>query len=226
MEKPCKETAGRFAASRRPLLVGGKEIAMNVKIRRPRSCLGYLGWLVAIFFVFVLLYNGYAQVRIALARMQAEGLARELGYIPGSLLSEKLIQSDIGIVTGSYKCSTKLYFVTSLDLPEFEERLQQAKPRSLRIDPFPSDMTDIYYELPLTVASSDGNESTYNDILTPIPTFWWSLRDTFPIEGGTGYLYQTNLAVSIFKLGEELINDNIAVISYSAGRFPFWVLLC
>ncbi len=46
---------------------------MNMKIRRPRSCLGWFLWVFGVLVIFVLLYNGYAQARIALARMQAEG---------------------------------------------------------------------------------------------------------------------------------------------------------
>ena len=205
---------------------------MNIKIHRPRSCLGcvaWLGWLLIALIAFVLLYYGHVQVRISLARTQAEELARELGYTPASFLSRRMSGSNVNIVSGSVLCSTEFYFVTPLEPPEFEERLQQVKPGGRRDIPFPGYRTDIYLHLPLTV---DGVEaSPFNpwldrDALTPLPTYLWSLPDESLTGGGFVYLYQTRSTASTLTYGGQQIDGNIAVIRRDAGRFPFWVLWC
>lgn len=198
----------------------------KIRLHRPRSCLGWFLWALGALVIFVLLYNIYAQVQIFFARMQAEGLAKELDYTPANLLSEWLDHSNINIMTASYLCSSELLFITPLELPEFEERLLQAVPRGLRIDPFPYTSTEIYSDLPLTVTGADGAKITSREALPPITVFWWSLRAKFPTEGGTVYLGQTKSAASTFKYGERLIDGNIAIIQWPAGRFPFWVLWC
>ena len=199
---------------------------MKIKIRRPRSCLGWFLWMLGALVIFVLLHNVYAQMRISLARMQAEGLARELGYTPASFLRERRDRSNMDMITASYLCSSELFFITPLELPAFEERLLQAVPRALRIDPFPHTRTEIYSDLPLTVIGADGAKITSREALPPITVFWWSLRAKFPTEGGTVYLGQTKSAASTFRYGERMIDGNIAVIQWPAGRFPFWVLWC
>lgn len=205
---------------------------MTAKIHPPRSCLGcmaWLGWLLIALIAFVFLYYGYVQMSTSLARTQAEELAIELGYTPESFLSQRMQMSNVNIVTGSMLCHTEFYFVTPLEPSEFEERLQQAKPGSLRFDPFPGYRTEIYLHLPLTVNGVEANPFNPwldRDAFTAIPTFSWALPDEFLTGGGVAYLYQTTSVASTLTYGDHPIDGNIAVIRRDAGRFPFWVLWC
>ena len=112
---------------------------MKIKPQRPRSCLGWFAWVCGILLAFILLSNIYAQVRLAIARTQAEALARELGYTPDDLLLSRTDINNVSMVTGSAKCNAEIYFVTPLGFDEFEAKLMQARPGT-RVNPGPKVM--------------------------------------------------------------------------------------
>lgn len=196
---------------------------MNIKIHRPRSCLGWALWVLAVLVLFVLLSNLYAQVRIYMARGQAMKLAQQLGLTTDDLLRERIDVANVDIVTGSASCSVVLYFVTSLELPTFEARLLTLKPGTHRINPGTDYLREIYSVLPLTVNGVSGRQPGAKEIFPRIPTVSWFLPGGRSMETDVVDLYQTKQVDATLIFRERHINGNIAVIDWTAGRYPIWV---
>ena len=134
---------------------------MKIRIRRPRSCLAYFLWLLGILLSLVLLNNLYARVRIFAAQAAAYELAGELGYTPADFLRSGMYHANVDIFTGSSVCTTKLVFVTPLELPDFEARLLAARPGTRPINPLTTDRRDFYDELPLNVNGVSGSPDAF-----------------------------------------------------------------
>jgi hypothetical protein len=200
-----------------------KEIAMKTKIRRPRSCLSYFLWLLGILLIPVLLHNLYAWAHIFAAHAAAYELAGELGYTPDDFLRSRGYPANVDIITGSAVCSAEFVFVTPLDLPDFEARLLAARPETWPIDPGIGYRSDIYADLPLNVNGVSGRPDAWTTF-PRIPSMSWFLaRVAAPMQTPTMEWYQTTQVPARITFGDREIDGNIAVISWSAGRYPFWV---
>ncbi len=211
---------------------------MKIKLHRPRSCLGWFAWVFGILLLIFVSGNAYAQVRLAIARTQAEALARELGYTPDDLLLFRTDINNVNIVTGSAKCNAELYFVTPLGFDEFEAKLMQARPGT-SVNPGTSE-ADYWFYLPVDTYDANGNKVEDKESLPPVLRMTWFVKsdqsrlvgyaswpDTPIWSGptvGTAELYQTDQIPMTLKYGERPIKDNIAVISWYAGQYPIWVL--
>ena len=196
---------------------------MKIKLQPPRSCLGWFAWLFGILLAFILLSNVYAQVRLAIARTQAEALARELGYTQDDLLLFRTDINNVNIVTGSAYCDAELYFVTPLGFDEFEAKLMQARPGT-RVNPGASTVRYWAY-LPVDTYDVNGNKVEDEESLPPVLEMTWFVKDElYSPTVGTAELYQTEEIPLTLKYGERPIVDNIALIKWYAGRYPIWVV--
>ena len=211
---------------------------MKIKLHPPRSCLGWFAWLFGILLAFILLSNVYAQVRLAIARTQAEALARELGYTQDDLLLFRTDINNVNIVTGSAKCDAELYFVTPLGFDEFEAKLMQARPGT-SVNPGASEV-DYWWYLPVDTYEANGNKVEDEESLpTVLKMTWFVASDQSRLLGyaswpdkpiwsgptvGTAELYRTEEIPMTLKYGERPIVDNVAVIRWRAGRYPIWVV--
>ena len=197
---------------------------MKLKPQRPRSCLGWFAWVFAILLVFLLLSNVYAQVRLAIARTQAEALARELGYTPDDLLLYRKGFHSADIVSGSSACDAQIFFVTPLGIDEFEAKLMLARPGTRRMNTTAGGSHAIYRDLPLDTYEANGNKLKDRDSLSPVLVMTWFLsKDWLLPTTGMAQLYQTEQIPMTLKYGERQIVNNIAVIRWPAGRYPIWV---
>ncbi len=196
---------------------------MKIKPQPPRSCLGWFAWVFGILLAILVLSNVYAQVRLAIARTQAEALARELGYTPDDLLLFRTDINNVNIVTGSAKCNAELYFVTPLGFDEFEAKLMQARPGT-RVNPGASTVRYWAY-LPVDTYDANGNKVEDKESLPTVLEMTWFVQDELysPTVGGAE-LYQTEQIPLSLKYGERPIKNNIAVITWLAGRYPIWVV--
>ena len=196
---------------------------MKLKPQRPRSCLGWFAWVFGILLAFLLLSNVYAQVRLAIARTQAEALARELGYTPDDLLLSRTDINNVSIVTGSAKCDAELYFVTPLGFDEFEAKLLQAMPGTLPTHPIP--WWDLWWNLPVDAYDVNGDKVEDEDSLPLVPTATWFLKEDWVSPSiGFAELYQTEEITLSLKYDERPIVDDVAMIRWRAGRYPIWVV--
>ena len=196
---------------------------MNFKIRRPHSCLGCAGWLFVILSIFVFLNSAYAWTQIYMARAQAKELAKELGYTQEGFLRNGMEVANVDIFTGSAECRAELYFITPLDLSEFEAKLLIAFPGTIPIFHGLDYRTDLYYSLPLAVAKVSGEESKTVATFPTIPTKIWFLPEERPMEQSTVFFYQTGQVPALLTFGSRQISGNITVIRWAAGRYPIWV---
>jgi hypothetical protein len=178
------------------------------------------------------LSNVYAQVRLAIARTQAEALARELGYTPDDLLLSRTDINNVNIITGSAYCDAELYFVTSLGFDEFEARLMQTRPGTWRVNPSPGKVRYWWY-LPIDTYAANGNKVEDEELLPPVLKLSWDLPSENDPLAAVGYrtlsigaadLYETEEITLTLKYGDRPIEDNIAVIKWYAGRYPIWVV--
>ncbi len=202
---------------------------MKIKPHRPRSCLGWFAWVFGILLAFLLLSNVYAQVRLAIARTQAEALARELGYTPDDFLLYRKDTNNVNIITGSAACDAELYFVTPLGFDEFEAKLMQARSGTLPTHLIP--WWDLWWNLPVDAYDANGDKVEDEDSLPRVPTATWFLPSDPSVPTGfaslsigTAQLYQTEQITLSLKYGERQIVDNIAAIRWMAGRYPIWVV--
>lgn len=211
---------------------------MKIKLHRPRSCLGWFVWVFGILLAFILLSNIYAQVRLAIARTQAEALARELGYTPDDLLLFRTGINNVSIVTGSAECDAELYFVTPLGFDEFEAKLMQARPGT-SVNPGTSE-ADYWFYLPVDTYDVNGNKVEDEESLPTALTMTWFVKsdqsrlvgyaswpDTPIWSGptvGRAELYQTEEIPLTLKYGERPIVGNVAVITWETERYPIWVV--
>ena len=162
---------------------------MKIKPHRPRSCLGWFAWVFGILLAFILLSNVYAQVRLAIARTQAEALARELGYTPDDLLQFRTDINNVSIITGSAKCDAEIYFVTPLGFDEFEAKLIQAMPGTRPTNPTP--WWDLWWNLSVDAYDANGDKVKNEESLPRVLTATWFLKNdlVLPITG-MAQLYQ------------------------------------
>jgi hypothetical protein len=196
---------------------------MKIRIHRPRSCLAYFLWLLGILVSLVLLHNVYAWAHIFAAHAAAYELAGELSYTPADLLLSRADTWNVDIVTGSAECSAEFVFVTPLDLPDFEARLRAAQPGTWRMNAGISYLRQIYADLPLNVNGVNGRPDAWKTF-PRIPAMTWFLsREAPEVESNAVKWYQTAQVPALITFGDRLIDGNIAVIDWSAGRYPFWV---
>jgi hypothetical protein len=196
---------------------------MKIKIRRPRSCLAWFLWLLGILLILALLNNMYARVRIFAAQAAAYELAGALGYTPADFLLSGMYHANVDIVIGSSVCTTKLVFVTSLGLPDFEARLLAARPGTSRINPWITNGKYLYAELPLNLNGVSGRPHAYKTF-PRLPAESWYLAGEAPSQQTTFVeWYQTAQVPARITFGDRQIDGNIAVIHWPAGRYPIWV---
>jgi hypothetical protein len=196
---------------------------MKIELRRPRSCSGCFVWLLVALFTFVLINNCYAVVRIASANVRARSLAGQLGYSPSGFLRSDVSAANANIVTGSLECSADFYFVTPLDLPDFEARLMAMLPGSLPFSPVIDYSRALYSDLPLDVNGTSEKQPEAKARFPAIPTQAWFLPLEPSIEGGHVNFYQTSNVSPALTFRGQQIDSNIALIHWSAGRYPIWV---
>ncbi len=197
--------------------------SMKMKIRRPRSCLAYFLWLLGILLIPVLLHNMYAWARMFAAHAAAYELAGELGYAPDAFLSSRVDTWNVDIVTGSAECSAEFVFVTPLDLPDFEARLRAAQPGTWRMNAGISYLRQIYADLPLSVNGVSGRPDAWRTF-PRIPAMTWFLtRWSAEMDSSAVKWNQTSQVPARITFGERQIDGNIAIIDWSAGRYPIWI---
>ena len=196
---------------------------MNIKIRRPHSCLGCSIWLIAAVVAFVVLSNVYAKMRLYLAHEQAMELAQQLGFTPDDFLHSAVYVNNVNIVTGSASCRAVLYFMTPLDLADFEAKLIAAEPGTWRVDSDVQYLTEIYYNLPLDIDGVSGKAMDYTATFPPLPAVLWFLTPGHGTETSTADLYLTESTALRLTYGNRQIEGNIAVIRWAAGRHQVWV---
>ena len=197
---------------------------MKMKIRRPRSCLAYFLWLLGILLIPVLLHNLYAWAHIFAAQAAAYELAGELGYTPDDYLRSRVEKANGDIVTGSAECSAMFVFVTPLELTDFEARLRVAQPGTWRLNPDIRYRKQIYADLPLNVNGGSGRPDAWMTF-PRIPAMTWFLSRGAPaMKSTTVEWFQTAQVPARITFGDRPIDGNIAIIDWSAGRYPIWVL--
>jgi hypothetical protein len=196
---------------------------MKIKIRRPRSCLSYFLWLLGILLIPVLLHNLYAWAHIFAAHAAAYELAGELGYTPDDFLRSRGYPANVDIITGSAVCSAEFVFVTSFDLPDFEARLRAAQPGTWRLNPDIRYRKQIYADLPLNVNGVSGRPDAWTTFPRIPAMSWFLVREAPPMQTPFAEWFQTAQVPAQITFGDREIDGNIAVISWPAGRYPFWV---
>ena len=197
---------------------------MKIRIHRPRSCLAYFLWLLGILLSLALLNNLYARVRISAAQAAAYEMAGELGYTPADFLSSVMYHANVDIVIGSSVCTTKLVFVTPLELPDFEARLLAARPGTRPLDPFTTDRRDFYDELPLNLNGVSGSPDAFMTFPSLPAMVWFLAGEAPPMQTPYVEWFQTSQVPARITFGDRPIDGNIAVIRWPAGRFPIWVM--
>jgi hypothetical protein len=196
---------------------------MKIRIRRPRSCLGWFLWPLGILLSLVLLNNLYAWAHIFAAQGAAYDLAGELGYTPDNYLSSRGYPANVDIITGSAECKAEFVFVTPLDLPDFEARLRTVQPGRWINDPGISYLRQIYADLSLNVNGVSGRPDAWKTF-PRIPSMSWFLaRETPATESLNVDWYQTAQVPARITFGDQQIGGNIVVIHRSAGRYPIWI---
>jgi hypothetical protein len=197
--------------------------SMKIKIRRPRSCLAYFLWLLGILLSLVLLNNIYAWAHIFAAHAAAYELAGELGYTPADFLRSGTYHANVNIITGSSVCTTKLVFVTPLDLPDFEVRLLAARPGTRPINPWTTNGKYIYFDLPLNVNGVSGRPHAYKTFPRLPAESWYLAGEAPPMQRPYVEWFETSQVPARITFGDRPIDGNIAVIDWSAERYPIWV---
>ena len=197
---------------------------MKIRIRRPRSCLGWFLWLLGILLSLVLLNNLYAWARIFAAQAAAYDLAGELGYTPDDYLRSGMYPTNVYIFTGSAVCKAEFVFVTPLDLPEFEARLLAARPGTWINRPCVlADRTNFYGRPPTQRERCEWRARCLEDV-SPLPAMSWFLaRETPATQTPNVEWLQTAQVPARITFGDQPIDGNIVVIHRSAGRYPIWV---
>jgi hypothetical protein len=199
-----------------------KEVAMKIPIRRPRSCLGWFLWPLSILLSLVLLYNIYAWVQIFAVQSAAYELAGELGYKPEDYLRSGLYSANVDIITGEATCYAVFYFATPLELDAFEVRLLRAHPGTSRFMDGIERSKDIYWDLPLTVDGTKADIQRALEKLPDVPTVSWDLPGGRSMDASMVRLYLTQQVPAKLAFAERQIHDNIAVVTLTGGRRPFW----
>ena len=158
-----------------------------------------------------------------LGHVRARSLAGQLGYSPSGFLRSDVSAANANIVTGSLECSADFYFVTPLDLPDFEARLMAMLPGSLPFSPVIDYSRALYSDLPLDVNGTSEKQPEAKARFPAIPTQAWFLPLEPSIEGGHVNFYQTSNVSPALTFRGQQIDSNIALIHWSAGRYPIWV---
>ena len=83
-------------------------------------------------------------------------------------------------------------------------------------------MTEIYYNLPLDVDGVSGR-SIDAESFPRLPAVLWFLTPGHGTETSTADLYLTKFTDLRLTYANRQIDGNIAVIRWSAGRYPIWV---
>jgi hypothetical protein len=197
---------------------------MNLKLSRPRSCAGWFLWALIALILLVPVSNIYAKVRLFVAGIEAEALAKQLGSAPDNSLRTVVGISDVDIVTSAHSCHTLFYFETPLSFPDFEARLMEAAPGTKRITPYPHNSDGAYYDLRLAIETTDGQRQNSSDAFVPMPRYIWFLPQASMSDGKNSLdFYQAQAVNSPLWFGDRRIGGNIVAISQDAGRYPFWV---
>ncbi len=195
---------------------------MKLKPQRPRSCLGWMGWVFGILLVLFAISYAIDMWRLADAWQQANALATQLGNTPERHLVSK-VERDISIIPIDAACEVRVFFTTPLDPADFAAQLAQSI-APLR-DGSPTDGRNMYLQLPFTV---DGNNTLrlawgQIDTLPPIYGHRWLVADEDgPIKMRIVYSEVSQANAEIEYAGRQ-ITENVAYVGVDAGRFPLWI---
>ena len=196
---------------------------MKIRIRRPRSCLGWFLWPLGILLSLVLLNNLYAWVRIFAAQAAAYELAGELGYTPDDFLSSGSIQQMWISSPARPSAKQSLCLSPRWNCLTLKRGCWQRNQEHGLIDPGISYRRQIYADLPLNVNGVSGRPDAWMTF-PRIPAMSWFLAGEAPAMQTTIVeWYQTAQVPARITFGDRQIDGNIAVIRWSAGRYPIWV---
>ena len=194
---------------------------MNIKLQRPRSCLGWLAWVFGVLLLIFMLSNGYAQWRMAQVTQDLAAFARELGYTPGTHLHHEITVRDVSIVTGSAYCEARLYFTTPMSPAEFTARLSQAEPeaKEKRLEDRVFNLSGV---IPgLTVRPTAPQATPPTSQREPMMIYWWLLRDR-SYKTYVSFYDTTTLRATMEHEGQQ-VKDSIIELGIEGGIFPIWV---
>ena len=195
---------------------------MNVTIRRPRSCLGWLAWVFGLLLVLFALSYTIDMARLANAWHEADTLAAKLGYTPERHLVDQA-STQLGFPFGTGTCEIRVFFTTPLDPSDFTAHLEQAV-APLR-DGSPTNGRNMYVEIPLTVDGSN-TDTLSRDLRNKLPPVyehrWLVMSEDGPIKMRVVYAELAQAQARIEYYGRP-ITENVAYVSVDAGEFPFWI---
>ena len=195
---------------------------MKLKPHRPRSCLGWMGWLFASLLVLFAISYSIDMVRLTSAWNVAYMLAAKLGNTPEHLLVSK-VQRNIAIIPVNAVCEMQVFFTTPLDPEDFADQL--AKSIAPLRDGSPTDGRNMYLQLPFIVDGSN-TKRLYRDQIEKLPPVYehrWLVMDAGgPIKMRIVYAELSQANAKIEYDGKP-ITENVAYVSVDAGRFPFWM---
>ena len=197
---------------------------MKIKPHRPRSCLGWMGWVFGILLVLFAISYSIDMVRLTSAWNEAYTLAAQLGYTPEHHLTDKA-PSDINIVPVFGVCKVQVFFTTPLDALDFAIRLEQVTGPlwggNLR------DGRNMYLQLPFTVNGRNTLRLTRSqtDTLPLIREQDWYVGDDiffFFLKIYNSEFSQANVKI---EYGSRPIKGNVVYVSVEAGMFPIWTFV-
>ena len=192
---------------------------MKIKPHRPRSCLGWFAWVFGILLLIFVLGNIYAQVRMAQVTWEMVSLARELGYTSGTHLHHEMKMRDTNIVSGSSYCVAKLYYITSMSVAEFTERLNWVLPETKGTRRVEENNTTLYTILELKVNGMETWGGQNFSARVPMSMYHWPLFDSDiePI-----FFYDTVDLPAIMEYKGNRLKGNIVEMYTNGGLFPIW----
>ena len=197
---------------------------MKIKPHRPRSCLGWLGWVFASLLILFALSYAIDMIRLTNAWNEAYALAAQLGYTPERHLTDRA-PSDINIVPVFGACEVKVFFTTQLDPADFAAHLAQAV--SPLADGSPTNGLNMYVTLYPTVDGRPTDTLPRDQIekLPPVYEHSWLVMDEdnqIKIKVFYSEFSQANVKI---EYGNQRITENVAYVGVEAGKFPIWTFV-
>lgn len=197
---------------------------MKIKPHRPRSCLGWMGWVFGILLVLFAISYSIDMVRLTSAWNEAYTLAAQLGYTPERHLADEA-PSDINIVPIFGVCEVQVFFTTPLDPADFALHSEQAGAYRARGNP--TDGRNMYLQLPFIV---DGNNTRQlgwgqTNTLPPVYEHYWLVQNERGRLDLTIFYSELSQANAKIEYGGRPITENVAYVSVEAGIFPVWTFI-
>jgi hypothetical protein len=186
---------------------------------KDKSYLAIIGRLLLILVVLFLLGNGYAALRMELARTKMNRLAQQLGYLPTTRLVGGLSNSDVSIVTGTATAGLGLYFLTPMTLTEFQGQLGAIAPNA---NEFPFGNTNRILDM-FTVDGIKGWQLKNRHLMPEVPQHCWGDLSGFSGQNIFICLHETAEVDYYLEFNGKHVTDNVVHISIYAAVIPVWM---